>query len=46
MRLTKAEPERIYTDHGLTARPRASAGLDQALAAVRAIRSRTATPLE
>ena len=29
-------PERIYTDHGLTGRTRACPGLDQALAAVRA----------
>ena len=29
-------PERIYTDHGLTGRTRARPGLDQALAAVRA----------
>ena len=29
------EPERIYTDHGLTGRTRARPGLDQALAAVR-----------
>ena len=30
------DPERIYTDHGLTGRTRARPGLDQALAAVRA----------
>ena len=30
------DPERIYTDHGLTGRTRARLGLDQALAAVRA----------
>ena len=29
------DPERIYTDHGLTGRTRARPGLDQALAAVR-----------
>lgn len=29
------EPDRIYTDHGLTGRTRARPGLDQALAAVR-----------
>jgi DNA invertase Pin-like site-specific DNA recombinase len=30
------DPERIYTDHGLTGRTRARPGLDQALAALRA----------
>ena len=30
------DPDRIYTDHGLTGRTRARPGLDQALAAVRA----------
>ncbi|MYD93236.1 MAG: recombinase family protein [Chloroflexi bacterium] len=30
------DPQRIYTDHGLTGRTRARPGLDQALAAVRA----------
>ena len=30
------DPERIYTDHGLTGRTRTRPGLDQALAAVRA----------
>ena len=30
------DPERVYTDHGLTGRTRARPGLDQALAAVRA----------
>jgi DNA invertase Pin-like site-specific DNA recombinase len=30
------EPDRIYTDHGLSGRQRARPGLDQALAAVRA----------
>ncbi len=30
------DPERIYTDHGLTGRNRARPGLDQAIAAVRA----------
>jgi len=30
------EPDRIYTDHGLTGRTRARPGLDQALAALRA----------
>ena len=30
------DPERIYTDHGLTGRTRARPGLDQALASVRA----------
>ena len=30
------DPDRIYTDHGLTGRTRARHGLDQALAAVRA----------
>ena len=30
------EPDRVYTDHGLTGRTRARPGLDQALAAVRA----------
>ena len=29
------DPERIYTDHGLTGRTRARPGLDQALAAAR-----------
>ena len=40
------EPERIYTDHGITGRTRARLGLDQALAAARECDTLVVTKLD